>query len=106
PQSIEGAKNPPYENKLCYGEQVGNDAEVLAQIHNNMRMHWLIKAWNAYPEKGKFFNSFFVKLAGTAKLQEQITNGATEAQIRMGWQQDMDRFKQIRKKYLLYRDFE
>jgi len=107
PQSMEGAKSPPYQNKMCYGEVVGaNEAEVLTNTGNSMRIHWLIKAWSSYPDKEKFFNAFFIKLAGTTKLQEQIKSGATEAQIRTSWQPDIIAFKKIRKKYLLYCDFE
>ncbi len=103
PKSMEGAKNPPYQNKICYGEVVGNgDQEVLENINNSMRINWLINAWNNYPDKEKFFNNFFIKLAGTNKLQEQIKNGATEEQIHTSWQNDIVTFKKIRKKYLLY----
>ncbi len=107
PKSGEGAKNPPYQNTLCYGEVVGNTAEeVLAQTNNRMRVSWLIHAYHAYPAKEKFFNGFFLKLSGTAKLEEQIKNGLTEEQIHEGWQHDIAAFKKIRKKYLLYDDFE
>ena len=107
PKSGDGAKNPSYQNTLCYGEVVGNTAEeVLAQTNNRMRVNWLIHAYHAYPAKEKFFNGFFLKLSGTAKLQEQIKNGLTEEQIHEGWQHDIAAFKKIRKKYLLYDDFE
>ena len=107
PVSSEGAKNPPYQDKVCYGEVVGTNAgEVLANTGSHMRVHWLINAWNAYPGKEKFFTGFFTKLAGTTKLQEQIKSGYTEEQIRAGWQPDIMAFKKIRKKYLLYDDFE
>ena len=107
PQSGTGAKSPPYESKLCYGEIIGSDAEeVLQKINNRLVLNWLIKAYNAYPEKDKFFNAFFIKLSGTAQLQEQIKNGVDEHTIRMGWEKDIAAFKKVRKKYLLYEDFE
>ena len=103
PKSMEGAKSPPYQNKVCFGEIVGTEArEVLEKTNNSMRINWLITAWNKYPDKEKFFNNFFIKLAGTNKLQEQIKNGATEEQIHASWQTDIVAFKKIRKKYLLY----
>ena len=39
-------------------------------------------------------------------LQEQIKAGKTEKEIYASWQEDLKQFKNIRKKYLLYRDFE
>ncbi len=107
PQSRTGAKNPPFENKLCHGEVVGKDEqEVLLQVQGRFRLHWLIKAYNAYPVKDKFFNAFFVKLAGTGKLQEQVKNGMPEEIICKSWDEDIAAFKRVRKKYLLYEDFE
>jgi uncharacterized protein YbbC (DUF1343 family) len=53
----------------------------------------------------KFFNSFFEKLMGTAELRKQIMAGTPEEAIRASWQPQLDEFKTIRKKYLLYPDF-
>jgi len=106
PQSMAGARNPPYEGKVCYGELAGATAEdVLEKTGGKFQLHWLIAAYNAYPEKDKFFTAFFVKLCGSAKLAEQIKNGNSEEMIRRSWQKDIDAFKKIRKKYLLYPDF-
>ncbi len=107
PRSTEGARNPPFENKLCYGEVVGHDAkEVLAKAGSRFRLSWLISAHNAYPAKEKFFTPFFVKLCGTTSLQQQITAGLNEDAIRQSWKDDLKAFKKVRKKYLLYEDFE
>jgi hypothetical protein len=37
---------------------------------------------------------------------QQIKDGKTEVQIRQSWQPGLTKFKAIRKKYLLYPDFE
>jgi hypothetical protein len=39
-------------------------------------------------------------------LKQQIIAGKTEDEIRVGWETGIKRFKEIRKKYLLYYDFE
>ena len=52
-----------------------------------------------------FFNRFFIKLAGTPDLQRSIELGLSEEKIRESWKQDLDLFRQIRQKYLLYKDF-
>ena len=44
----------------------------------------------------------FTKLAGTKKLQEQIEAGMTEKEIRKTWQEGLEQFKEVRKKYLIY----
>ncbi|MBW7841052.1 MAG: DUF1343 domain-containing protein, partial [Chitinophagaceae bacterium] len=46
------------------------------------------------------------KLAGNNELWQQIKDGKSEQEIRDSWQPALSHFKQIRKKYLLYKDFE
>ncbi|MES2704783.1 MAG: DUF1343 domain-containing protein [Bacteroidota bacterium] len=110
PRSVSGAKNPPHENKLCYGELIGKtEEEVLRQTQGKFRLHWLIKAYGAYPDKDKFFNGFFVKLYGQKGLAKAIAgdcNNPEEAedQVRRTWKKDLASFRKIRKRYLLYPD--
>ena len=60
-----------------------------------------------FPGKDTFFlkNNFINKLAGNDIFQQQIKAGKTEAEIRKSWQPALIKFKAIRKKYLLYKDF-
>ncbi len=105
PQSGVGATHPPNEGKVCYGELIGNIAvEVLEKTEGQFRINWLMDAYKAYPDKDKFFTAFFVTLCGSTKLEEQIKNGESEYAIRKSWQKDIEAFKKIRKKYLLYAD--
>ncbi|MFA5781533.1 MAG: DUF1343 domain-containing protein, partial [Bacteroidales bacterium] len=69
-------------------------------------LFWLTATYKDVPDKANFFNSYFDQLAGTAKLRQQIISGTSEDDIRKSWQSDTDKFKKIRKKYLLYPDFE
>jgi uncharacterized protein YbbC (DUF1343 family) len=68
----------------------------------------LITAYQNSTNKEAFFTnaSFFDKLAGTSTLRQQIIEGVPEAAIRQTWQPAISDFKNIRKKYLLYPDFE
>lgn len=101
PESIIGARNPPFEGKTCYGvDMSGNDVGPY-----EFRLKWLIEAYEWFPDKDKFFINFFEKLAGTANLRKQIQQGMSEAAIRKSWEPDLGDFKKIRKKYLLYPDF-
>jgi uncharacterized protein YbbC (DUF1343 family) len=92
-----GAKDPVHNGKLCYGEDLSNIAKV-----NRLELKWLIKAYNSTADKKAFFNSFFVKLAGTKKLQEQIEKGVSENEIRKSWEKGLDEFNLVRGKYLIY----
>lgn len=92
-----GAKDPLYNGKDCYGE----DLSAIPKI-NRLELKWLIKAYNETEDKSKFFHSFFTKLAGTKKLQQQIEAGMAEDDIRTTWQKDLEDFKIMRNKYLIY----
>jgi len=106
PESMPGAKAPPHMDKVCYGELVGNTpAEVLQKMSGRLNLMWLLKAYNVYPAKDKFFTPFFAKLAGTSKLAVAIKRGEGENLIRNSWQEDLELFRAIRQKYLLYTDF-
>jgi uncharacterized protein YbbC (DUF1343 family) len=107
PQSTTGAKNPLYMGQNCYGYNLAEYGNAF--IHNKtyrMDLQWLIKCYNAAPDKALFFNNFFNNLSGNDVLKKQIIDGISEEEIRKSWQKDLAEFKKIRKKYLLYEDFE
>lgn len=107
PKAVTGASKPLYEGQDCYGKLLARDApEALEKTKGQINIEWLVQAYNWYPNKDKFFTDFFEKLAGTTQLREQIDEGLTAAEIHASWQHDIDDFKKIRKKYLLYADFE
>ena len=98
PQPNEGAKTPPQEGKLCYGRDLSQ-----LDVKPGLNLEYLIEAYSNTANKSKFFNSFFVKLAGTAKLQEQIEKGLSEKDIKATWSKGLEDFKQVRTKYILYK---
>ena len=92
-----GAKNPKYKGKVCNG--------IDLRTHKNLTMlnlEWLIDAYTLTKDKSKFFNPYFTTLAGTKKLQKQIENHYTYREIRKTWFRDIDKFKRMRSKYLIY----
>jgi uncharacterized protein YbbC (DUF1343 family) len=102
PVSIAGmAKNPPHENKDCYGLDLRN-----VEVKPGLDLSYLIDFYKKSGSGDKFFNSYFRNLAGTESLKQQIIAGKTEAEIRKSWEADLNKYKAIRKKYLLYPDFE
>lgn len=107
PQSTAGAKNPPLINQLCYGFDL-SQISIPGEIGNHIQLKWVMKAYQMFPDKGKFFlaSKYFNALAGNDVLMQQIKDGKTEEEIRKSWQPALMEFKKIRKKYLLYVDFE
>ncbi|MCV9928837.1 DUF1343 domain-containing protein [Flavobacterium sp. LS1R49] len=92
-----GAKDPIYNGKKCFGEDLTTYPKL-----KQLELKWLIKAYQNTSDKTKFFNPFFTKLAGTKKLQQQIESGISEDKIRKTWQKDLEEFKKMRMKYLIY----
>lgn len=104
PRSIEGAsKNPRYKGETCYGLDFRSDTCEFQYKRGVINVDLLILMYNSYMNKGEFFNSFFTKLAGSSILQNQIESGLSANEIRQSWQNDLDNFKTIRNKYLLYK---
>src|SRR5690554_2373143 len=98
PKPILGAKDPLHNGKVCYGRDLSEVENV-----NRLELKWLIEAYQNTPDKTKFFNNFFIKLAGTSKLQQQIEQGLNEVEIRKSWEKDLEAFRKTRDKYLIYK---
>ena len=100
PEDKPGAKNPPQKGKLCYGE----DLSTIDARKQEFTLKYLIAFYQKSENKAKFFisPSFFDKLAGSDTLRKQIIAGMNEKQIRMSWKEDLEKYKAMRKKYLLY----
>ena len=108
PAPNEGAKKPKLEGEVCYGydysefdevelrESAGLDFEVLCEFYTKLEM------------ESDFFlsNGFFNLLAGNLELKKQIMQGVSTKEIRETWKIELDEFKSIRAKYLLYEDFD
>lgn len=98
PVSIKGfSTEPPLKNQLCYGMDLRS-----VKPKRKLDLSYLLKFYELYPDKEKFFLPYFDRLAGTAELKKQIAAGLSEDQIRKSWEPGLRAFKQIRKKYLLY----
>lgn len=92
-----GAKNPKFNTKICYGRDLRNNL-----TEKMLNFTYIIEAYESIEEKTTFFTPFFTTLAGNKILQEQIESGKNIEQIRNSWQKDLDAYKMIRTKYLLY----
>jgi uncharacterized protein YbbC (DUF1343 family) len=89
-----------FEGRTCFGADLRNF--VPEQGWNKIQLQWLLDAYRAFPDKEHFFNSYFDKLAGTDALRNMIEAGWGEEKIRASWQKDLERFKSLRRTYLIY----
>ena len=109
PQTKEGAKDPKLAGQVCYGWDVsGTVTEVLKKTDKKIQLKWIINAYQLFPDKEKFFlaSNSFNRLAGNDALMKQIKDGVSENDIRKTWEPALSNYKKLRKKYLLYKDFE
>lgn len=105
PESRDGAKTPPLLGKNCYGYDL-SFISLDSLRKQKFTLSYLLNAYKLIDDKSRFFNNFFNKLMGKASFMVQIEKGMDEKTIKATWQKDITKFKQIRKKYLLYKDFE
>lgn len=103
PESIPGMSgHPPFEGVLCHGTDLRNYYHESKSKPDRINLSWLLAAFDSMGGKPAFFNDYFDKLAGTASLRKMIQEGKNESQVRRSWQPGLEKFKKIRKKYLLY----
>ena len=103
PRSVAGAKNPPLKDQLCYGVDLrGVDDEQI--IANGFNLEYVIDAYNRTNLGEQFFTRFFEKLVGVDYIRTMIMEGCSAQEIRARWQPDLEQFKTLRRKYLLYEE--
>jgi uncharacterized protein YbbC (DUF1343 family) len=108
PRPMAGSINPPQNGIECRGYDLTSIAVADLQKKSKLDLSYLLSFYRDYPDKSAFFlKSLYIdKLAGSTNLRGQIVDGLSMAQIRESWQPGLTKFKGIRKKYLLYPDFE
>ncbi len=101
-----GSKSPKHKGKTCHGYNLSMFGLLYIRNTKQLYLHWLV----GMNEKtnGKFITraSFFDLLAGTDSMRKQIEAQKSIEEIRLSWQNDLETYKIMRKKYLLYADFE
>lgn len=105
PKSMPGAQDPPHRGKECTGIDLNEYGEIQSRLDRKIELNWLIGLYREAPDKKGFFNNFFDKLAGGTDLRERVIKGEEPEEIRASWQAELNAFKKIREKYLLYDDF-
>ncbi len=106
PASVEGARNPPLLGEVVNGIDLSGISEEYLVQRRSLNLDWLLFAYSNTPGELEFFNGFFSRLTGNSHLRFWIESGMTASEITSSWEQDVADFKKIRRKYLLYEDFE
>lgn len=107
PKSIPGmSKYPKYENNLCYGYEVAKTyPEMLNRFDPTLFME--IKKITGLNESDFVTSkSFLLKLVGNKTYYNYLMLGVTSSNDYAKFDQHLIRYKRMRKKYLLYPDFE
>lgn len=111
PVSMPGrAENPLYQDQVCYGLDLrGTDFEEWVKS-KKINLKWMIELYAKSPDKAAFFERFHPQignidyLVGVSAFKDQIRAGMTEDQIRKTWEPGIEKYKKMRKKYLLYKE--
>jgi len=95
-------KNPLQNGKTCYGLDLRQTTPPAG-----FSLEYVLRFYQAYRKAGqgdKFFSRsrFFDLLMGTDQVRLDILKGKDETGIRSAWQADLDKYRTLRKKYLLY----
>lgn len=98
PKSNFAYKHPKFEGQSCYGVNLER-IEKLSKVD----ISFLVDAYQKTPKNKEFFIESFTRLAGNLNLRKQIEKGLSADAIRATWQEDISKFKKIRKKYLIYK---
>lgn len=106
PQPKPGAMEPKYKGQACKGYNLSDFGKEYMKDIKQIYLFWLRGIYMNTTDKTNFFDENFNYHAGNSTLQQQIKDGKSEDEIRASWKNGITQFKVIRKKYLLYKDFE
>jgi uncharacterized protein YbbC (DUF1343 family) len=96
-----GSKSPKWNDNICFGVSLEK-----IEISDQLNLAWLIDAYNKLPKNYIFFKDSFERIAGTDNLRKQIINKVSINQIRKSWEPGLENYKKLRKKYLIYPDYD
>ena len=103
PQSVAAASEPPHVGVECYGEDL-RDMSYADIWREGVTLEYVIDAYNDLNIGDSFFKPMFEKLIGVAWVREMIKQGYTAEQIRERWSEDVQAYKELRRKYLIYNE--
>jgi len=103
PKPQKGSTQPKLENKKCYGINLTNSP---SNSLTKLNLHYLFYARDVlspkYGDKWIDRPQFFNLLAGNNQFIQQIISSVSEDEIRKSWETDIEKFRKIRLRYLIY----
>jgi uncharacterized protein YbbC (DUF1343 family) len=107
PRSIPGLSlNPKFKGTVCYGLDLRQLSVDSLKSTGRIDLRYLKTFYDDLRMGEAFFTDYFNLLAGNSQLRSQIISGMSVDEIRKSWLIDLEAFKKIRAKYLLYPDFD
>ena len=103
PKSIQGMDlNPLHQNVTCFGEDLRNLKEA-----PRFTLSFFLQWYHKFPLEGKFLTreAWFDLLMGNDVVLRLIRDGKNEKEIRQSWQSELNSYREMRKKYLLYPEY-
>ena len=105
PRSRPGSKNPKHKGRRCCGYSFVDTPLDSIFAWRKIQLRILIDAYHRMKDHDFFLSDHaFDRIAGTSTLRVQLQEGWDEQRIRQSWHADLEAFKNIRQKYLLYGD--
>lgn len=103
PEPNAGSKNPPHNGKLCYGVDLRgvSDEEIWRE---GLNLEYVIDAYCDLDMGDKFFTPMFEKLVGVEYVRRMIIEGYSADDIEKMWQKELEEYKSLRRKYLIYNE--
>ncbi|HRQ31163.1 MAG TPA: DUF1343 domain-containing protein [Saprospiraceae bacterium] len=108
PKSSTSTLRPRYQDTLCFGFDLSEIQIDSIWQKRQINLNLILEMFKIFPDKSTFFlqSQYIDKLAGTDKLRLMILEGKSGDEIRNAWKEELQSYKTLRKKYLLYKDFE
>ena len=104
PESKPGAKYPKHEGLQCFGWDFSDEDVRLLRTSNKAPGIYKM-VYEQSEVNNDFFIDFFDKLAGGVELRQGIIDGLSPSELQAIYSKGLEDFKLVRKKYLLYPDF-
>ena len=102
PRSIPGAKNPPLLDKECWGVDLTVNPSIEQINQDGINLEYIVDAYTNMNLGDHFFRNMFELEIGQAYVRKMIKEGKSAKEIEAMWTEDVEKFKQERKPFLLY----
>ncbi len=102
PRSIPGAKNPPLLDKECWGVDLTVNPSIEQINKDGINLEYIVDAYTNLNLEDHFFRRMFELEIGQSYVRKMIKEGKSAKEIEAMWVEDVEKFKEERKPFLLY----